>query len=225
MEKPPKEVTEEDLERLEANVQISDFKKNKLEIDAKKNWDIFYKRNTTNFFKDRQWTTREFEELCDVEDENKEITLLEVGCGVGNFVLPLLEKNKNAFIYACDFSPRAVKFLQDNPIYEASDRCKTFECDVTKDSLSETVQPNSVDIASLIFVLSAIHPEKMLYSIENIYKVLKPGGILIFRDYGLYDHAMLRFAPNKKLDENLYVRQDGTRSYFFTTGILKILIR
>lgn len=47
-----------------------DFKKNKLEIDAKRNWDIFYKRNTTNFFKDRQWTTREFEELCDIEDEN-----------------------------------------------------------------------------------------------------------------------------------------------------------
>ena len=42
---------------------VSDFKLMKLEKEAQKNWDLFYKRNTTNFFKDRHWTTREFEEL------------------------------------------------------------------------------------------------------------------------------------------------------------------
>ena len=39
------------------------YKKEKLEADARKNWDLFYKRNRTNFFKDRQWMTREFEEF------------------------------------------------------------------------------------------------------------------------------------------------------------------
>lgn len=42
---------------------VSDFKQQKLEKEAQKNWDLFYKRNSTNFFKDRHWTTREFEEL------------------------------------------------------------------------------------------------------------------------------------------------------------------
>ena len=28
------------------------------QAEARKNWDIFYKRNTTKFFKDRHWTTR-----------------------------------------------------------------------------------------------------------------------------------------------------------------------
>ena len=43
---------------------------------------------------------------------------------------------------------------------------------------------------------------------------------MLFRDYGLYDHAMLRFAPGHKISENFYVRQDGTRAYYFTTGEL-----
>ena len=38
---------------------VSDFKQNKLEKEAQKNWDLFYKRNTTNVFKDRHWTTAE----------------------------------------------------------------------------------------------------------------------------------------------------------------------
>lgn len=52
---------EEKLKRDQ--VLVSDFKQQKLEKEAQKNWDLFYKRNSTNFFKDRHWTTREFEEL------------------------------------------------------------------------------------------------------------------------------------------------------------------
>ena len=40
---------------------MSDCKQNKLEKEAKKNLELFYKRNTTNFFKDRHWTTAEIQ--------------------------------------------------------------------------------------------------------------------------------------------------------------------
>ena len=58
----------------------------------------------------------------------------------------------------------------------------------------------------------------MQSAIQNIYQVLKPGGYVLFRDYGLYDQAQIKFckASDKRLDENLYVRQDGTMSYFFS---------
>ncbi|XP_038850344.1 tRNA N(3)-methylcytidine methyltransferase METTL6-like isoform X2 [Salvelinus namaycush] len=219
-------LNEKEMEKLTGDqTLVSDFKQMKLEKEAQKNWDLFYKRNTTNFFKDRHWTTREFEELtvC-LEFEAQKLVLLEAGCGVGNFIFPLLEDDLNIFVYACDFSPRAVEFVKEHSLY-CTERCSAFQCDLTKDDLRGNVPVGSVDVAMLIFVLSAIHPDKMQKALDNIYRVLKPGGIILFRDYGLYDHAMMRFKAGNKLGENFYVRQDGTRSYFFSKELLADLFR
>lgn len=117
-----RQLTREEVEKLKRDAEvIGDFKRNKLEIEAKKNWDLFYKRNSTHFFKDRHWITREFPELLQTISElgqrgslqaEKRLVLLEAGCGVGNTVFPLLEENSNLFVYACDFSPRAIDFVK-----------------------------------------------------------------------------------------------------------------
>lgn len=61
-------LTEQELEKLKKDTKLlSDFQRNKLEAEAKRNWDLFYKRNQTNFFKDRHWITREFPELLQPE--------------------------------------------------------------------------------------------------------------------------------------------------------------
>lgn len=115
-----RQLTEEERTKLEGdNVVATDYKRNKYEEEAKKNWDLFYKRNSTHFFKDRHWITREFPELLVTKSEldggvnhRRERVLLEAGCGVGNTVFPLLAENKDVFIYACDFSPKAIELLQ-----------------------------------------------------------------------------------------------------------------
>lgn len=69
-------LTEEEKIKLEDDSKIvSKFKQNKLEKEAHKNWDLFYKRNATNFFKDRHWTTAEFKELL-CESRNGEVSVL-----------------------------------------------------------------------------------------------------------------------------------------------------
>lgn len=68
-----RDLTQEEQDRFKTErVLVSEFKQIKLEKEARKNWDLFYKRNATNFFKDRHWTTREFEEL----KECREVRLL-----------------------------------------------------------------------------------------------------------------------------------------------------
>ncbi|KAM7532218.1 hypothetical protein LguiB_035628 [Lonicera macranthoides] len=72
-----------------------------------------------------------------------------------------------------------------------------------------------VDFICLIFTLSAVPVHRMPAAIAECFSVLKPGGLLLFRDYGLYDMTMLRFEAEQRVGFREYMRSDGTRSYFF----------
>lgn len=113
----------------------------------------------------------------------------------------------------------------------------------SKAGIPPTVEPNSVDILTMIFVFSALHPDEWAQAVENVHRVrllrikvrlessnvltlriglfvqmLRPGGLLLFRDYGRNDLAMLRFKANRYMQDGLYVRGDNTRVYFFERG-------
>ncbi|KAJ3597507.1 hypothetical protein NHX12_001030 [Muraenolepis orangiensis] len=60
------------------------------------------------------------------------------------------------------------------------ERCKAFRCDLTQDDLRHHVPQASVDVVTLIFVLSAIHPDKMARALENIFRVRTGKGSAAF---------------------------------------------
>ncbi|GLI65860.1 hypothetical protein VaNZ11_009491 [Volvox africanus] len=193
------------------------------EAQAGRYWDLFYRRNATKFFKDRHYLHKEFPALA-----RGPATLLEVGCGVGNTVFPLLEINPALKIYCCDFAPSAIELVRQNPMYKASGGAvEAFVADITSDFLAAPqseggcgVPDSGCDLATMIFVLSAIHPQRMAAAIHNVARCLRPGsGRLLFRDYAEGDLAQERLAGGdrpKRLGPNFYVRGDGTRCYYFT---------
>ncbi|KAM9210189.1 tRNA N(3)-cytidine methyltransferase METTL2A isoform 1-T1 [Dugong dugon] len=150
--------------------------------------------------------------------------ILEVGCGAGNTVFPILQTNNDPglFVYCCDFSSTAVGLVQSHSEYDPS-RCLAFVHDLCDEDQSYPVPRDSLDIIILIFVLSAIVPDKMQKAINRLSKLLRPGGMMLLRDYGRYDMAQLRFKKGQCLSENFYVRGDGTRVYFFTQDELDTL--
>lgn len=139
-------------------------------------------------------------------------------------MFPLLEQSQNPdlFVYAADFSSTAVQVVQSNPDYDTT-RSQAFVWDLASPDLPEAIAPGSLDIIVMIFVFSALAPEQWAQAIKNLDRLLKPGGLVLFRDYGRHDLAQLRFKEKRLLKENFYIRGDGTRVYFFTTQELEVL--
>ncbi|GAA5853396.1 hypothetical protein JCM8547_002438 [Rhodosporidiobolus lusitaniae] len=187
-------------------------------------WSKFYKNHASQhnlaktpdeggrFFKDRHWCEREWglDEVLDSEgrgegsgERGKGKTVLEVGCGTGAFVYPLLERYPAARFVAFDFANKAVELTLSHPLHTPSS-VHAFQHDLTAplpslhDSL-RAVPPEfgeiieKFDIVSSIFVLSAIAPNMQRKAVETLVSLLAPGGSLLFRDYALHDAAQLRF--------------------------------
>lgn len=186
----------------------------------------------------------EFPEITSLKNE-KPSSILEVGCGVGNSVFPILGHcvDSNVHVYCCDFSSNAIQILKESSEYNDK-LCTAFVCDITSDEWNPPFALESLDVILLVFVLSAIQPDKyeimfirlktysvfiwilnemccrLKHVVGQFYKYLKPGGVVLFRDYGRYDMAQLRFKEGRCISENYYSRGDGTLVHFFTQGIV-----
>lgn len=209
---------------------VKDFDKKLYNANPAKYWDIFYKNNRENFFKDRKWLQIEFPSLYKVTgaDYNKPTTIFEIGCGAGNTFFPILNQNKNPNlkIVGCDYLKVAVDLVRSNESYEENNEkgvayASVWDLANPDGVLPENIEPNSVDIVIMVFVFLALHPDQWKHAVNNLAKILKPGGEIVFRDYGRYDLAQVRFKKDRLLDDNFYIRGDGTRVYFFTEEELR----
>lgn len=188
---------------------VPPFWQEKYKREAGKNWDKFYKRNQNKFFKDRHWLQREFPDLAALSESQ---TLLEVGCGVGNLVFPVFAAT-GCRVVAADFANTAIYILQQDERFD-KDKMNAKVHDFTQVPLDDV----QVDIATMIFVLSAVPPEKHVSFLQN---VRRSSPVILFRDYAVEDAAQKRFSEDNKLSDVLFVRQDGTLAYYFDIDYMR----
>ena len=110
------------------------------------------------------WYTCLYQRQADTE---KNSVRPQVGYGVGNMILPLIEEGSSFRFLASDFSPRAVALLNQNQLFSGGPN-RAFVCDMTTRQLLESVNESSVDIVTMIFMLSAVSPEKMPAVIRDV---------------------------------------------------------
>ncbi|KAF2405489.1 methyltransferase [Trichodelitschia bisporula] len=220
---------------MQRETPVSEFDKKRFNDQPEKWWNKFYANNAANFFKNRKWLAHEFPVLVSLTKPDAPATvILEVGAGAGNTAFPILALNQNPHlrIHACDFSKKAVELIRNNEAYNNPAAVGHIEASVwdiasppdpvsSVPCLPEGVAPGSVDIVMLIFIFSALAPSQWTQAVRNVWHVLKPGGVVLFRDYGRGDLAQVRFKKGRWMEENFYVRGDGTRVYFFDEGELQ----
>jgi methyltransferase-like protein 6 len=246
--------------------RVSEYWVSKYEREATKYWDLFYRRHTDHFFKDRHYLANEWsvlrtpgadgddadggcavDESCDAADDSgavdelllhgsgsadSDLVLLEAGCGVGNTLFPLLRSNPRLRVFGFDCSETAVEIVNRHPLAQAG-RVTAAVGDLTAGSLPDplaAVCAGRCDIATLMFVLSAISPGACMEgAIDAAAAGLKEGGLLLIRDYADGDGAQKRLQSSskpKQLDEagRFFVRADGTRAYYFQPSELSGLV-
>ena len=186
-----------------------------------KDWDSFYRQHETNFFKDRHYLQQVFP-----EEMKNPSTLVEVGCGVGNALLPLLQDGWT--VWGLDFSQVAIDLLKRQEWFRKG-RAHAYVWDISQplDEHNDSPKPwlGVANVTTLLFCLSALDPKDMGVAARNVAATIQPGGMLLFRDYGRYDEAQLKLGQSrgKRLGENYYRKHDGTRVYYFSLQDLKQL--
>lgn len=106
--------------------------------------------------------------------------------GAGNTAFPLLQHNENPelVIWATDYSSTAVDVVKANSLYPKPPNGKGIlhaaVWDITSKpsanssttySLPEGLEPGTVDVITVIYVLSALHPTEWDQAIHNLYTV------------------------------------------------------
>ena len=152
-------------------------------------WERHFRRHVdapTPFFKERRALLEEFPQL-----KKTGIRILEVGSGNGSNVLPVLKHNPSASVHATDPCETAVEDTKRR-IWEAglSDRLTT-EIQPTP-TMPCSAEYGPFDVVMILCTLSAIPGNDDSALLTAAASLLRPGGLVLIRDHGLYDMRHLR---------------------------------
>jgi len=132
--------------------------------------------------------------------------VLDYGCGPGSYIMPLAELvGESGKIYALDIHPLAIQRVQDIASKKQLANVETILSDC------QTGLPDNTLDAVLLY--AAFHhlsdPDVVL---KELYRVLKPDGILSFSDHHMKESEIVAAVTNSGL---FRLEKKGQRTYTF----------
>ena len=167
---------------------------------AKQIWNDEYKNYERSQIKYDDWL-----ELFHRAIEDCQTPIIDLGCGKGKDTLYLIEKGK--IVIPCDYSISAIQSIQRN--FPEVARAECF--DMTRSF------PFDDNFTDLIVCGLSLHyfTEKTTFKIlEEIKRVLKPRGIMLFRVNSIND-VNYGAGEGKEIEPHLFETSDGRFKRFF----------
>jgi methyltransferase-like protein 6 len=214
--------TFEEIQRETENMKLPEITQHRDTLEYCNDWDKFFHCHSKgSFFKSRRYIVKEFEAYID-----SSCSIVEVGCGHGCTMVPILKSFPEISYIATDFSPQALTIIRNNisdllSVPSLPDTVQLEVLDIVTSPLITDCDPLP-SIALCIFAISAIDPVFHAAAFRNVYLSLAPGGCMLFRDYAIHDMTMYRHKV--RFGENLYQRGDGTLAYYFDLDYLDALL-
>ena len=136
-----------------------------------------------------------------------EFHVLDYGCGPGGYIIPLARLvGESGRVYALDIHPLAVQKVQ----YIASKK-KLTNVDIILSDCRTGLPENSLDAVLLYDAYHHLSDPDMV--IKELYRVLKPDGILSFSDHHMKENEIVASVTNNRLFKLL---KKGRRTYTFS---------
>ena len=207
--------------------------------DYEGSWNHFYQLHSSGkIYKPRKYLIPEFQDFLFLPSID---CILEVGCGYGCTMFPVLEAlskrdRKEPLRYiATDISVEALQILKNHPLYSKYDsQIISTAWNIAQVSFLDTFAvEHDVDAIFSIFTLSAVRPQEhhecfMRFKELLSHNTRNPPDLpktkyIFFRDYGVYDFTMLD-KHQIRHGEFLYRRLDGTYCFYFSLEYLRGLV-
>lgn len=135
--------------------------------------------------------------------------ILDYGCGPGSYSIVAAELGGNSGkVYAIDIHPLAVQRVQNIASKKGLTNLET-----TCSNCSTELPDESIDVVLLYDTLHELSdPNRVL---EELYRVLKPNGILSFSDHHMKEDEILSKVTSRGL---FRLSRKGRRTYSFLKG-------
>jgi SAM-dependent methyltransferase len=145
-----------------------------------------------------------FDELRSRYPSDAELTIIDLGCGNGNFLYHVKSVFPRARLAGKDLAGTTISHCKEDPALQGIE----FACgDLTEPPPLE--ERHKFDVVILIAVLSVFPPDVLSRALENISMYLKPGGRLLnidgYHDFGERDYIAVEIYPNRSVSPDLDV--------------------